>query len=125
MKILIWVICYLVIGAVRTVLQNVGIVPGGFITLILFWVCWVASAISLCSMWDVKQFEKEAKKQGMTIGEYAKVRFKSGLLQACRENLYEKSALKKMLKNSVKADVITKSEANVLFYIYNKGLWAE
>ena len=122
MKILIWVTCHLVMGAVRTALQNVGIYLGFLPTFLLF-IGFFSLATHLCAMWDVKQFEKEAKKRGMTIGAYAKVRFTSGLLQSCKENLYEKSALKKMLNNSVKEDVITKSEANVLFYIFDKGLW--
>lgn len=124
MKILIWAICFLGMGAVRTSLQNIGI-SLGFVPTFLLFIGFFYLATHLCTMLDIKRFENEAKKQGMTIGEFAKVRFKSGLLQACRENLYEKSALKKMLENSVKSDVITKSEANVLFYIYNKGLWAE
>ncbi len=122
MKILIWIICFFVMGAVSAVLQNVGIYLGAIPTVLLFiGVSFVAR--HLCTMWDVKCFEKEAKKKGMTMGEYANVRFNRGFLQLCRDNLYDRSAMKKMLKNSVKEDVITKSEANVLLYIFNNGLW--
>ena len=124
MKILIWAMCFLVYGVVRTTLQNVGIYLG-FIPTVLLYTGLFYLATRLCTMWDVKRFEKEAKQHGMTIGEYANAKFKNGFLQLCREHLYDKRELRKMLSNSVKEDVITKAESNVLFYIYDKGLWDE
>ena len=117
MKALIWIAVCFVYGLIVTMMAESGIILGGIPTAILVGVLF-STARYLCSRWDVKTFNKEASKQGMSPRKYAQLRFNLGLLNACDANSHDKKALKSMLKTSAKNGVISKSDANVLFDMF-------
>ena len=122
MKVLIWFAAFFVPAALTTILRDNGIVLGGIPTFLLHFGT-LALARFLCARWDVKAFAKKAKKAGLTPEDYAATIFPPSFLDLCKANKDNKSELKSVLKQSVKADVIKKSDANVLFHLFYENNW--
>lgn len=116
MKIIIAALLY---GFVFALLREFGIILGGIPTVLLLFFCGYISN-SICANLDVKAFEKAAKKHGMTSREYMQYKFTRGFLDSCEANKHDRKALRSMLKDGVNNDVISKKDANALYYLFSK-----
>ena len=72
----------------------------------------------LCAKWDVKAFEKKARKRGMKPGEYASVTFPSSLLDACEVYQNDEPAFEELMDKNINGEAITKADANVLRHMF-------
>lgn len=122
MKVLIWIGVMFIPSAITTVLRNEGIFLGGIPTFVLYFPFFYLAPF-LCAKWDVKTFEKKANKLGMTPGAYASSIFPPSLLDLCEANKNDRAAFKSILRQSVNAETITKSDANVLHHMFGVGGW--
>lgn len=121
MKFLIWFAVLLVPSIITTMLNKGDIFLGGIPSFLLYLGAYYLAKF-LCAKWDVKAFQKRANKRGMTLRVYASSIFPPSLLDLCETNKYNRVELKRMLKQCVKAETITNSDANVLLYMFNVGL---
>lgn len=117
MKFLIWFFVCTCYGFVTTYLKKIGITLGFLPTVILAYALF-SLADFLCDKWDVKSFEKTATKKGMTPGAYASTVFPPSFLELCATNKDDKREFERILKQNIKAEVITKADANVLRYMF-------
>lgn len=122
MKFLIRTCCFLIYVAIVTAIRMAGFIPGAIPAMVLF-LLWYSSSQFLCNKWDIKAFEKAATKKGMTPGAYASTVFPHSLLEVCAANKDNKTEFNRILNQSIKGEVITKSEANVLLHMFNIGSW--
>lgn len=60
----------------------------------------------------------------MKPGQYASVTFQSSLLDLCESNKNDKASFENLMKQCVEGEAISKSDANVLQYMFRerKGL---
>lgn len=119
MKFFIWFFVCTCYGFVTTYLKKMGITLGFLPTVILAYALF-SLAYFLCAKWDVKAFEKAATKKGMTPGAYASTVFPPSFLELCAANKNDKREFERILKENIKGEVITKSDANVLRYIFSR-----
>ena len=114
---------------VNAIVPGVGSIYAMDLLLIVLFVFLIPSRIcaKLDVYWvrrDAQTFEKEASKHGMTPGEYASTYFPPSLLDLCESNKNDKSSFEKLMKQCVEGETISKSDANVLRYMFRerKGL---
>ncbi len=126
MRFLIRICCFLIYVAIVTAIRIEGFILGAIPTIVLF-LLWCSCSEFLCNKlgnkWDIKAFEKAAAKKGMTPGAYALTVFPPSLIEICAANKDNKTEFDRLLKQSIKGEVITKSEANVLLHMFNVGSW--
>ena len=67
---------------------------------------------------DVKAFEKAARQRNMTPGEFASITFPPSFLDLLEANKDDKQEFDRILKRSIEGEVVTKNEANVLWYMF-------
>ena len=120
MKFLIWFGVYSAPIYVITICRINGIYLGFIPVVLLYSVAFFVSDF-LCDKWDVKAFEKEAKKHGKTPGAYAQDIFPPSLMELCAANKNDKTEFKKILTQNVKAGAINKAHKNVLLYMFDIG----
>ena len=123
MKFLIWVGAFIVSVIAQMIADNVfqAVFTGyrmGWLLRFAFFVLMLFIAKSLCAKWDVKAFEKEARKRGLTPGAYASNTFPPSLLDLCESYKNDQVSFEGLMKQSVEAETITKSDANVLRYMF-------
>lgn len=119
MKFLIRTGCFLVVVAIQTSIRRAGIILGAIPTILLY-TLWYSCSHYLCAKWDVKAFEKAAVKKGMTPGAYASTVFPSTLLDRCEITKDNRQEFEGMLKQNIAGEIITKSEATVLRYMFRR-----
>lgn len=117
MKVLIWFVVLCIPSVITTMLKKVGVGLGFLPTFLMYFGVYHLAKF-LCAKWDVKVFKKEASKRGMTPEDYASSIFPPSLLNRLEASKDNRSALKNILKQSVSGEAITKSDANVLFYMF-------
>ena len=124
LKILIWIGCFIVCifviltGDLAFRLMFPGYKMGYLIDLALTWLFMFFIPKRLCAMLDVKAFEKEATKRGMTPGEYASSTFPPSLLDLCESNKNNRENFDRLMKQCIEGESITKADANVLRYMF-------
>ena len=123
MKFLIWIGTF-VVTVISQMIADVifqAVFTGyrmGWLLRFAFSVLMIFIARSLCAKWDVKVFEKEARKRGLTPGAYASNTFPPSLLDLCEAHKNDQPSFENFLKQSIEAETITKSDANVLRYMF-------
>lgn len=117
MKFLIRTCCFLIYVFIVTAIRMTGFIPGAIPAMVLFWL-WYSGSQFLCDKWDIKAFEKVATQKGMTPGAYASIKFPPSLLDRCETTKVDKREFERMLKQNIDGEVITKSDANVLRYMF-------
>ena len=129
MKVLIWIGVFIVSVIAQLIADAIfqAILTGyrmGWILRFVFFVLMIFIGKSLCAKWDVKTFEKEARKRGLTPGAYASNTFPPSLLDLCESYQNDMTSFERLMKQSIDGDVITNADANVLRYMFRgrKGL---
>ena len=98
-----------------------GFRPGYMINFVIIWFFWFNLPKRLCAKLDVKAFEKAAAEKRMTPGEYASTYFAPSLLELCESNKNDKTSFERLMKQCIEGEAISKSDANVLRYMFRKG----
>ena len=122
-KVLIWIGAFIVSVIAEMIADGIfqAVFPGyrmGWILRLAFFALMFFVGKSLCDKWDVQAFEKEASKHGMTPGEYASNTFPPSLLDLCQSYKNDHASFENLMKQSIEAETITKSDANVLRYMF-------
>ena len=92
-----------------------------------YWLCGIIGIIIILvtilsnPMKDVRAFEKEAASKGMTPGGYASITFPPSYLDMLEANKDDKQEFNRILKQGIEGEVISKSDANVLRYMFRRG----
>ena len=122
MKILIWVLGYLVMTLVYILTYGILANAGSFIQWVeslLYLVAWILISITLCKKWDKHKIKIKAEKEGTSEIEFVKREIPSSLRNLCEDQRGNKVALESLLDNCVKNGTISRTEAVLLLEEYS------
>ena len=138
MKILIWVIGYIVMTLLHIVIPPMTEILSvdryslsysfvGFIDAVIYLLVWIFVSITLCKKWDASKANKQllelkqkAESQGLTIDDVMRKEIPDCIFDFAEQDKGFPDDLSKRLRGYVKQGLINKVQAEYLFELYSK-----
>lgn len=119
MKALIWFVCFFTVSLIATALKRSGVLLG-FIPTFLLYAAAALIARLLCLKIDADKIKNKAKKANMSEVDVVRKEIPSSLLTLCEEHRGNEAALKNLLDECVKNEMINKAQEMLLLEEYKK-----